>query len=159
MDNYIKIDTEINFFIFKDIIKYINESYNIYNNNGKFYLKNIKFIFYKDLILFIDMVSNIDITGTLNVFKNDILNILKSSNNIKEKEKKITEYSNNIDINNNDIGINKVLTEIINNLQNLVKYNKNKCEYPMINYSAEDLLNNKYFIKILLKLKYLKPNN
>ena len=39
------------------------------------------------------------------------------------------------------------------------KYNRYKCEYPMINYSPEDLLNNKYFIKILLKLKYLKPNN
>jgi len=39
------------------------------------------------------------------------------------------------------------------------KYNKNKCDYPMINYTADDLLNNKYFIKILLKLKYLKPNN
>ena len=148
MSRNIIIDDDINFFIFKDIIKYINDTYSIYNNNGKIYLKNITFIFYKDLIAFIDMLSNIDIIGTLHVFKMDILNILNSSKTIKEKEKKITEYNNNIDIiKNNDIGINTILAEIKNNLQKFIKYDNNKCEKEIIllikkhiNYSKNKIL-------------------
>ena len=68
-----------------------------------------------------------------------------SSKTIKEKEKKITEYNNNIDIiKNNDIGINTILAEIKNNLQKFIKYDNNKCEKEIILFFYPEVVHTYY---------------
>ena len=82
----------------------------LYNNNN---ITNIKISLYTELYLFIEKIKTFNIVNTYNVLKNNIINIICSSNTLEIKNKKLNDYilSLNYSIDSNDI-ISKTLLEI-----------------------------------------------
>ena len=94
----------------------------LYNNNN---ITNIKISLYTELYLFIEKIKTFNIVNTYNVLKNNIINIICSSNTLEIKNKKLNDYilSLNYSIDSNDI-ISKTLLEIKKNFSEN-KYNDN----------------------------------
>ena len=108
-----------------------------------------------------NMLSNIDIIGKYNSLKNKLLDIITDINSIEYKMMRITQINDNLNILFNDIDINKILTEINNNLSIFVKYSRIKCENKIIavikkyiNYSKNKILCDKIKNEIKKNKKY-----